>query len=382
MRPWMIVLSSGAVAIAAAAAIAWPPLAPLPRADIVPSLVPHLPLLAVIVLAVYGLCAILLTAGTLVADSLYLRRRLGRTPPHHGPARPDWTAAFEAGGLRRLAPHPVSPQPRPTPVDGTVVLHRRFRPEEARREIARLFYLWSARTHFFSALILLAAAVALGLAQEYGPVPLLPGPIPTISAALILIGLILLGALARLAVDVTADPLIETMARLPAEAVETGLLRRAVEALEAAPRTVAAHGDSAPAAALQIPDRLATVLEEGHRTTFEAIGRLSATTDALAATTRSSVEALEATFRAAERHPPAAADGAAADPAGLARLHDAVAALTTVLEQVLATSSGAAADDASGRDPSGREALPMRRVAEPQLARELNKLLQEIQSAP
>jgi hypothetical protein len=376
MRPWMIVLSSAAVAIAAAAAMASPALLLSTRAGIVPAVTPLIPTLVVTMLAVYALCAILLTTGNLIVLSLNLRRHLTRTPPYQGPARPDWTAAFAAGGLGRLALLPAHPQPRPARPDGTVVLQSRFRPGEARKEVSRLCYIWAARTHFFSASIALAALVALGLAQQRGPLPVVPGLIPTIPAGLILIGLILLAVLARLAIDVTIDPLIETIAGLPAEPVDVALLRRAVELLESAqsPRPERARNDAA--SMLQIPDRLVGAVEEGHRALSAAIERLSATTDGLAAITRSSIEALESAFRAAEPHQPPAAEPTVADAAELSQLRQAVVALTAALERVPTGPVGGA-----GAVP-GRDLVARHRDTQPDLADQLKQLLQEVGTTP
>ncbi len=379
MRPWMIVLSSAAVAIVAAAAIARPELSLTQRSAIVPSLMPLLPKLAVTALAAYALCAILLTAGSLVGSSLRLRRHLARTPAHHGPAGSDWTAAFEASALRRLAPALAFAPPRPPRADGTVVVQGRFRPEEARRETARLCYIWAARTHFFSALIVLAAAVGLGVAQQYGPLPVSIGPIPTVPAASIVIGLMLLAVLTRLAVDVTVEPLIEMVARLPAEPVEVALLRRAIELLEAGRVPAAARDAVAPVAAMQIPDRLVGVFEEGHRALVDAVERLSATTAVLAATARSSIEGLETAVRDSELRGQPAAETSIIDSAGLSRLQDVVAALTAALERVPAWPT--AGDSVAGDSAAGIGPGPSRREAEPDLARELKTLLQEIGTA-
>jgi hypothetical protein len=372
MRPWIVVVTSAVAALAAAAALVRPELIAVPRAALVPGLVPLLPALAVTVLAVYALCAILLTSGNLIAEALRLRRHLDRNPPHHGPARPGWTAAFEGSGLRRLVPPPAAVQPRPAPADGTVVLQGRFRPREARREVARLCYIDAARTHFFSALIVLAAGVVLGAAQQHGPLPIMPGPIPTVPAALAVAGLVLLAILARIAVDVAAEPLVEMIYRLPAEPTEAGLLRRATELLENA----GAASPARDAASLQIPDRLATVLEQGHRALFEAIERLSTTTDGLATTTTSSIEALEAAFRATELRQLTAAQDGAADTAATAQLRDAVAALTAVLERVRGSPAAADATKADADPGSSRQ------EREPDLAQELRRLLQEIETTP
>jgi hypothetical protein len=378
MRPWIIILSSAIVAIAAAAAMAWPELVLTPRSAILPSLKPLIPVIVVTSLAIYALCAILLSAGNLVAAGMRLRHHLARTPEHQGPARSNWTAAFAASGLQRLAPVLAYPQPWPARADGTVVVQRQFRPQEARREIARLCYITAARTHLFGALIVLAAIVALGLAQQCRELPLPLGLIPTIPAALILVGLMLLAFLARFAVDVTIEPLIDTMSRLPAEQIDVALLHHAVELLETVRAAPSPRHDT-PATPPQIPDRLIAVLEEGHRALFAAIERLSATADGLAATTRSSVESLEATIHQSElRHPPAA-ETTTVDPAGLSRLHEAVVALTAVLEGIQRSPRAAAAvqDEALGTDLG-----PRRTDADPDLAEQLKKLLQEMETAP
>jgi len=373
MRLWIIVLSSAVLALAAAAALIRPGVTLTPHAAILPSLMPLLPTVAVTALAVYALCAILLTSGNLIAEGLRLRRYLARNPPHHGPARPDWTAAFEGCGLRRLVPPPAVVQPFPAPVDGTVVLEGRFEPREGRREVARLYYIGAARAHFFSALIVLAAGVVLGAAQPYGPLPFLPGPIPTIPAALAVAGLALLAILARIAVDVAAEPLIEMISRLPAEPTEAGLLRRTVELLAAATAANPLRDAAKPGAAQQIPDRLGTDLEQGHAALFEAIERLSATTDGLAATTRSSIEALETAFRAAELRQQTAVQSAVGDTAAMTQLRDAVAALTAVLERVRSTAAAGDSDVEPGYS---------RKEREPDLAQELRQLLREIETSP
>jgi hypothetical protein len=340
---------------------------------------PLIPVLVVTALAIYALCAILLSTGNLVASALRLHHDLASAPAHHDPARSDWTAVFAASALRRVAPVPAYPQPWSARADGTVVVQRQFRPQEARREIARLCYISAARTHFLDALILLAAIVALGLGQQYGKLPLPLGSIPTIPAALILVGLTLLALLARFAIDVSIEPLIDTMSGLPAEQIDVALLHHAVKLLETARTAPSVSRDVVAGLPLQIPDRLAVVLEEGHRALLAAIERLSATADGLAATTRSSVESLEAVFRQSELHQRPSAETASADPPGLSRLQEAVVALTAVLERVQRSprATGAVGDEASGTDPG-----PRRTDAEPGLAEELKQLLREIETAP
>ena len=89
MMAVMIVLSSAVIAIVAAAAMAAPTLMLTARANLVRDLMPLIPTLAVTILAVYALCAILLTAANLIVLSLNLRRRLARMPLPLGPGRSD-----------------------------------------------------------------------------------------------------------------------------------------------------------------------------------------------------------------------------------------------------------------------------------------------------
>jgi hypothetical protein len=376
MQAWIIILSSAIISVAAAAAMAWPGLSPMPPAAMIPALVPLIPTLVVTALAVYALCALVLSAGNLIVLSLRMRRHFARTPAHHGPAGSDWTTALAASGLRQLAPPPAYPPPRTARPDGTVVLQSRFHPGQARKAMARLYYVWAARTHFFSALIALAGAAALGAAQQHAPLPLVAGLIPTIPAGLTLVGLILLAILARLAIDVTIEPLIETISGLPAEPVDVALLRRAVELLEAgrSPRLERDYSDGASMA--QIPDRLVGALEAGHRALSDAVERLSATTDGLASTTRSSIEALESTFRAGEQRQPPAGESVIGDAAELSQLRQAVVALTAALDRVPA---GAAAN---GEAAPGTDLAARRREPQPDLADQLKQLLQEIGTTP
>ncbi len=374
MKPWMIVLSSALVAIAAAAGVALPELSLTPHPEIVHHLVPLLPTLMVTALAGYALCAILLTAASLVFSCLLLRHRVVGAPAQGGPTRPGWAAALAASGLRRLMPAAAVPPRRSARVDGAIVLQSRFRPEEARREMARLYHIWAARSHFFSALIVLTAAAALGLAQQHGALPQASGPIPTVPAALILVGLVLLAVLGRLAVDVAVEPLIELLSRLPAEPIDVALLRRAVELLEAGPAASSAQDDGALASVLQIPDRVVGVFEDGRRALFDAIEHLSATTDGLALSTRAAIEGLEAAVRDSERHQRLATESAIPDAAGLSRLQEAVVALTAALERAPPLVP-------VGERSTGPDSAFAGRDADPRLADELKQLLHEIGTA-
>ena len=61
---------------------------------------------------------------------------------------------------------------------------------------------------------MLVGIVGLGVAQNHGALPFQTGVIPMLSAILIVAGLLLLAALGRIAIDVTAEPLLETIAQL------------------------------------------------------------------------------------------------------------------------------------------------------------------------
>lgn len=378
MRPWKIVLASAVVAIAATVGVARPELTATPQVAVIPHLLPLLPTLAVAGLAVYALSAILLTAGTLIANSLRLRY-VDRDAMPRGRALRGRRADLGAGELRALPSPLVGASPPPQAV-GLVDLPSRFRPEEVRREAARLFYVWAARTHFFSTLILLTAAVALGEAQHHASLSMVPGPIPTDAALLAVAGLVLVALLARIAVDITIEPLAEAVAPLSVEPPESYLLHRAMDLLEAARAAPPAPAPSAAptAVAPQLPDRLVSVLEQGHRALSKSIEQLSATTEKTAAATRSSIDGLEAAFRAVELNP-LTMPGAPAEMAGLSELREAVTALTAVLERVLRVPASSGERTVAGTDHGSPSPD---RGREPDLAQELKKLLQEIETAP
>lgn len=372
MKPWMILLSSAFVAVAAAAGAALPELSLARHSGNGLGIAALAPMLIVTFLAGYALCAILLATANLVGGCVLLRYRLARLPAHRGASHPDWISAFEASGLGRLAPVPAT-SPRWGRVPGTSVLQSRFHPQEARREIARLYYICAARSHFFSALIVLAAIAALGLAQRHGPLPEPFGLVPMVPALLILVGLVLLAALGRLAVDVTAEPLIDMLSQLPAEPLDIVLLRRAVDLLEAGSAVKPARDDSAAIPPPQLSERIVGAFEEGRRALLEAIGRLSATTEGLAASTRSAIEGLEATIRDSDRQPIPASQPAILDTAEVTRLHEAVVALTAALERAPATTL-------TETDPLAAVSgiLPVSRDPDPRVADELKRLLAEM----
>jgi hypothetical protein len=375
MRPWMIVLSSAIGAIVLAVALAVPEILNAPPAEIGPIVLPHLPALAVASLAVFALCVMLLTTATSIAGILRVRYHFAGTAPERLLLQREWVTGLGATGFRQLATK-LALVPAPSAgADGRVVLQTRFSPNEARREIARHYYISLARSHYFSALILLAGVIGLGLAQDYGSVPFLDDVIPTTAAVLVLIGLILLTVLGRIAIDVTAEPLLETISQLPAEHVEVGLLRRAVELLEFGRTATTADDDRSPAAAPQLPDQLMAIIEQGQHAQLEAIGRLTSSTQALGAAVRSSVETLETTIRATTVQQPSVADDKLADVDTISQLQAAIVELTAVLQRL------SALPEDSQEAPLPADSVARPRTPPPHLTRELQQLLEEIEAA-
>ena len=383
MRPWMIVLSSAFVALLVVAAMAVPEVIGAPRAEIAPILQLHSPALVVAALAVYGLCAILLTTVTLVGDILRLRHHLVQTAADQASAL---GAAF-VSGLRRLAPRLTAALTHSATATDGVAFGVRPTASETRGEFAWLYYVSLARSHFLSALIVLAGIAALGLAHDHASLPLQTGVIPTASVMMIIAGLMLLGILGRIAVDVTAEPLLEAISQLPTVPVEVGLLRRVVELLESArdrPRANEAVSALLPA---EIPEWLVASIEQshhallesieqGHHVLFDAVSRFAASAEALENTMRMSIETLETTFRAAAAQQQPAEEGKFAGAPGFSELQTAVEQLTVVLQRLSVKPEGAE-DMAVAEDRAPRP----RGGSGPHVARELRQLLQEIEAA-
>jgi hypothetical protein len=231
-----------------------------------------------------------------------------------------------------------------------------------------------ARSHFLSVLIVLVGIVGLGVAQNHGALPFQTGVIPTISAVLIVAGLLLLAALGRIAIDVTAEPLLETIAQLTAEPEELGLLRRVVALLEAGHDRSAAD-DGIGELPSRFPERLVAAFEEGHLPLLDAVSRLSEITQLLEAAMRTSVEAFETAMRSAAAQQRPVNDDKIAGAMSVPELQTAVEELTAVLRRLSAVPENI---EVATPHP-GYAGVPARRKAPaPGLARELRGLLQEI----
>lgn len=374
MRVSIIVVSSVGLAIVAAAAVILPELISGSPAGIGAAVLALLPTMVVTAAAAYALCAVLLVAGDLIADALRVRHDIIRILSQSETRPGDWTAALDVSGFRwMVAPFAVMP-PASTEANGSIVLQAAFEPHQARRGVARRFYIAAARSQFFSALIVLAAGVVLGAAQSYH-LPFLSGLIPIVPAGLAMAGLVLLGLLARIAVDVATEPLIETISRLPAETPEAEWLRRVAELLGRQLSGERMRDTVSPEAMRQASERLGTILEQDHRAMTEAIDRLSSAAEGLAIRTGSSLDAIEAAFRGFERRGQAATLNGAAEtePDTLTELRDAVRGLTAILQRVRETPALA---EGNAEPPSSAPARA------PEIAFELRRLLQEIGASP
>jgi hypothetical protein len=368
MRPWTIALSSAIGTIVVLAALAVPEVINAPRSEIGTLLLRHFPALAVGALGVYGLGAMLLTTTTLVAGMLRLRQYLARAAPGRAPTRHDWIAALGGSGLRQPATR--SARARAETIDD-VVDPTPLTANEARSEIARRLYISLARCHFLSVLIVLLGIVALGVAQDHGSLPFQSGTIPTVSAILIVAGLVLLAVLGRIAIDVTAEPLLETRAQLPAEFVQVELLRHVVALLETARRDPTSDDRTSEPA--RLPERLVAAFEQGHRSLLDAVGRLSENSQALEAAMRTSVEVLETTINSAAALHRLGGDERSADALSFPELQAAVEELTAVLRRLSTVS-----EPTEEITVAGEIVPPQRKAPAPGLALELRRLLQEI----
>ncbi len=377
MRPWIIVLSSAVGAIAVTAVLAAHELPDLSPSEFAPLLMARLPALAVAALAVYALCAMLMVTATLLTGILRVRRNMEATGSDPDSGRRDWVGALSANGFGQLALKLGQGLAPAENAELSNSLRGYFAPSEIRGEFARLHYIFLARTHFFSGLIVLSGIIGLGLAQGRGSLPFPWGTIPTMSGTLVLVGLVLLTVLGRIAFDVTAEPLLEAIPQLAAERVEFDLLRRALDLLERAGRVAAVSGERAASKPAQLPERLIASIEQGNQALLDAVARLSANTQALEAAMQSSAETIEASIGAAAvKQQPLDAEKTARGEIAFLNLQTAVEGLTVVLHRL-----SAATEVAENALSPPDTVAPRQATSPPRLASELRSLLQEIDAS-
>ena len=358
MRPWIIVLSSTIIALAVAAAIAVPETLDVPPSEIV----------ADPAAAFAGRWR--LSAGGLRAFRNADGRRASLACREPVRARHGLGPATSTLRRRRHRRERVAP----TMTEWLA----RFAPSEARAEFARSHYILLARSHVFSALIVLAGIIGLGLAQDHGSLPFSWGTVPTISAILVLVGVLLLTLLGRIAIDVTVEPLLEAILAGPRRArshpIRCGApwnrWRRACEAIRS--------GERAPTRRRQLPDRLVTVLDARQprpaRRRRPLVGEHRKPSEA---SIHSSAQTIETAVRsAAAQQRPAdhmSAERRARQLCGAAGRDRTAHGLLRRLVAVPAGSSRTGL--APGPVPARREPSP------PRLAGELRRLLQEIDAS-
>jgi hypothetical protein len=186
--------------------------------------------IAVSSLAMYaGIVLLLSTAITLVD----LRRVRSRLSAVLSPTRGEWFASFEGTGLARLAARLLDLADEETSVSGQAVLRFRFDIGFGRQEIRYKFRNSLTRVHFFTALVALIGMAGLGWAREQAlfalPGLAIPGgPIFAVVAALVA-----LFALATLAVNAAAEPLLDEIADLRFGRLDDALVRAVAVVCEA-----------------------------------------------------------------------------------------------------------------------------------------------------
>lgn len=359
MQPWIIALSGIIVAALAAGGSALPWLEVTPHSALAASAMAHVPTLLIVALAAYALATLLLTTTTWVSELWRLRAHLARLADMPKPTPRDITAICAATRLRRLATWLYLEPGEPMPPRAGGVLETAAMPEALRGEISWLHHTWLARTQFYSALALLVALVTFGAAEHYQPFVSLPSAVPTIWAALALIGLFLLALLARLTLDATIEPVVEELWRLCAG-------RRAAKLAEPAHKLTGPLETALAAALKELAQRLVAAVDSRRDAALGAAAKLAAATETAGAALRSSVEALNASLGAAIDRLPAPL----AEPtAGLAELQAAIERLITALAR-LAQLAEISAEEAARN--------PRHPVADENMARELARLLREM----
>lgn len=320
MPTWIIVLAALFAAAAFEAAWLWSALAAAPGGDPASLALHRLPALALAGGALYALIALLLVAGMIALDAARVRRRLARLD---APDRRDWMEAFEGTVLDPLAVRLLDL----APLDATrgrpgIVLQGRFDAVHARREIGQAYSGRLVYAQFVTALVLLIALAALGFAHDYGGLALAPAGIPAVPATAAVVVLAVLGVLGRIVVAAAAEPLFETISRLPVERLDLALLRRLENVSQEGALRAGGSGAALSAAIGQLLERLVTALDEGRLSLIEAMASLSAQAEALAMAMRAM----------AERGPERGEAGA-----DLADFHAAVAQMRALMEELATT---------------------------------------------
>lgn len=283
MRPWMVVALAIAGAIAgelvwATTALgvelqSWPP---HPWSSISADDAANLVVLG---LAVYVGLAVLLITACILIDVHRVRWRIINLSV---PVRSGWFAAFAGTGLTDLAERAVAPTPVSVSHVNDELIPGGFAPSAIRSELLHHYRDWLTRAHAFTGVALLSLIAVVGLTQHYADVAVIRFTIPITGALSAIAILAILGGLSSLTVGSATELLVSAIARLPSR-LETA----------SSPLTITSfEGDVRPAApcaltAWPAAERLTMALEQVIDALRETVIRLSATTETIAALSRS-----------------------------------------------------------------------------------------------
>lgn len=362
MRLWMIVLAGLLGGFVLDIAWIWSDISTAPS----DALLKHLPFLAPVGFISYSIIVLLLATALVVISIRLVRFRLLNVTEY---TRGTWTAAFAATPLAKLRGRLLDLVPMKH-LDNlwrhdTIVLQSPFNPDAARAEIARLYQEVLAGVYFFAALALLLVITGLGWIQEYAGIKFVGIAIPTGPILVAILALAILAALGRVAVDAAAEKLVDAIASLPLERLDSLLLDTLAELLDRA-RTAQLPSAALPATSIGPSlDLLNSTIDQCRNSLLEAAARLGENAEALSS-------AAEGLADHADGAPRIGAELGSADELKLCleQLTRMVEELLRLAEQAAAASLPAAADS---------QALLSNVADETDYTRELHQLLREFE---
>ena len=226
----------------------------------------NLPSLAAIGLGTYVLFSLLAPAALIIMD---LGRVRGRLKSLVSLNRQAWDAAFTGTSLSIIAARLVEfAQDGNADLENQVLVRCRLGGAESRREIGRLYWNWLVRLQCLTASAVLVALLGFNLAQFYAFAPS-SGSVAFSQLLLFeVLAIVLLGFLSRAAINLAAEPFLDTVGDVPFEYLDTVLLH--------------ALGSGSGGVPAPITNLLATLLERDQKTLSEAIYRIAESSELLA----------------------------------------------------------------------------------------------------
>ena len=270
MRRGVIIFLGVAFALAFGAFWLWPEL-PTPAV-----VYKRLPLFAVNSLATYAVASLSATTAMMLMDLRRVRSRLNSLSE---PTPYNWAAAFAGTSLSGIASRIVEFAPE-AKTENQSLVQSCLSVRAGGREIAALYWNWLARAQFFTAVVALLVIAGLNWVQEYTTTPLFGSSIPPQLIFAAVLAILALGFLTRTAVHAAAEPLLDTVAALPFEHLETALLKSIALYCEHRGNRVAL-GSASEAVPAPVTDLLATLLERDQQALREAIARLGENSELL-----------------------------------------------------------------------------------------------------